>query len=687
MKIPEAIQEALVAEDYSRLEDEWLGLASESPEALELFLRIVQALESLGEESRAATLLGVLDEQLREQELWEQRLDLIELSGKRYLRSGSIHDAAIETVTRLYSGREDALEILMPAVGLDKKKDETPKLWDKVHRLRNLLNYREGTVVAMEGKGVGRIVEVNLALQTLKVDLEKIQGMPVGFRAAGKLLEVLAEGHVLHRKLTDLESLQALEPAELLREVLESYDRPMTGAEVKAAVVGVIEEKRWSSWWTTARKHPQVVTTGSGAKATYTWAKSADDASETVWKQFEASDLDGRLELLRRANQQDDDLLHRMAAELSPIGEELLETDPATSLRAWDARDRTRAKVAWPPHEAHAALDAPLPMLAQIDNRVLRERAYDILRQRDDWRDVFRRRFLAETEPKSLDLLAEALAEEGREELDELYDQALVQPQKTPAAATWVAERAAEDAELRGRRGPRILRLILTGLADEAFAPYRPRLEVLCDSGGSVPRILSDLDLDEAQDAKRAIELSRGLEDYRREPLLTALYLRFPSLEAEEEEPMYATVEAFEAKRAELKQLVEEEIPANRKAIEVAREHGDLRENFEYKSARQRHEYLAVRAGQLNEQITRATLLDPKTIRADQVRVGTRLLLKGGERGERSLTILGPWESDPENGIVSHESELARSILGRTVGDEIELQGASYTIARIEPFA
>lgn len=687
MKIPEAIQDALVREDFETLESEWLTLAAERPRELELFLRISEALEGLGEESRVSTLLSLLDDQLAEQELWEERLDLIEAAGKRYLKPGSIHDAAIDTVTSLYSGREDALEVLMPAVGLDKGKESTPKLWDKVHRLRNLLNYEVGTVVAMEGKGVGKIVDVNLTLQTLKVDLEKIQGMSVGFRAAGKMLEVLPEEHVLYRKLTAPETLQGLKPPQLLQEVLESYDRPLSGSEVKAIVVGLIEEKRWSSWWTSARKNPQVLVTGSGAKATYSWARTADDATEAVWQKFEKSSLDQKLELLRRANQQNEELLERMVEVLSPLGEALLETDLPGALQVWDVIERSSAELSWSPNETLAALEDPQPVLSAIDTRALRERVYDILRrEREDWLEQFKQRFLYETESKALDELAKAVAEESRQDFDDLCDRALVQPTKTAAAATWVAERAAEDVQLRQRRGPRLLRLILAGLSDPAFEGYRGQLDVLCESGGTVPRILSELTLEEAEDARAAIERSRGLERYQREPLLTAIELRFPSLEQDDEEPMYATKEAFERKRRELKDLVEREIPANRKAIEEAREMGDLRENFEYKSARQRHEYLAARAQQLNDQITRASILDPDTIGTDEVRVGTKLHLEGSS-GERSLTILGPWESDPEAGVVSHESDLARAILGKKLGDTVTIAEDEYQIAAIARFA
>src|SRR6185436_11628592 len=101
------------------------------------------------------------------------------------------------------------------------------------------------------------------------------------------------------------------------------------------------------------------------------------------------------------------------------------------------------------------------------------------------------------------------------------------------------------------------------------------------------------------------------------------------------------------AKSQELHHILAVEIPANRKAIEEARAMGDLRENFEYKSARQRHEYLNARAAALNSDLSRVRLIEIAGMDTSEVRIGTRVQLGDGS-GRRTLTILGPWESRPE---------------------------------------
>ena len=107
------------------------------------------------------------------------------------------------------------------------------------------------------------------------------------------------------------------------------------------------------------------------------------------------------------------------------------------------------------------------------------------------------------------------------------------------------------------------------------------------------------------------------------------------------------------------------ELPANAVAMKTAKEHGDLRENFEYHAARQKHEYLSARIATIADELSRSRALDPTKIDASEVRVGTRVRLRDVATGaERDVTILGPWDSKPEEAVYSYQSEFAERLLG-----------------------
>ncbi len=681
MRIPQSTQDSLARGDIDAVEADWLG-AIEGDLDIDQFLAVTKGLVRLGEEDRVGTLLELLDDQLRERGMWAARLDLVRGAAHYFVRSGQVYDTVLDTLHELYRDREPDLTDLLQDLHLDQGRQHADKLWDKVDRLRNLLAFRPGDIVEMEGRGVGRIADVNMPLHVFKVDLEKVKGVSVGFRAAGKMLRLLPEGHVLRQKLEEPEQLEGLKPTELLERTLKSYDRPLTGAEVKVIVVGIIPERRWSSWWTSARKQPQVLSSG-GPRQTYQWLE-ATDAEESLWREFQAAPNRQKVGLLRRAANQSQELRGRMAEALDRLSRALKDAQPALAFELRYALERFGAEPSWPAEDLLRNLPDPLEFFASVEQRAAREQGYALLPAcRDDWLDVLERRFLLESDTKAIDAIAAVLEAET---LSRCAARAQVQPHRTPAAFTWLVERAASEPALRQGRQSRLLNLLIQALRHEAFAPFRARIKALFDSGGTAPRLLPELTLDEARQAEVAIRHA-ALEDYRREPLLAALHLKFPDLQADQEtesDDLYALPASIEAQREKLRELVEEEIPANRKAIEEARAMGDLRENFEYKSARQRHEYLTALATQLQQDLQRSTPIDIAGAACDRLRIGNQAMLESESGEQRTLAILGPWESAPERGIISYESDLAGRLLGSEPGARVELDGETFTLRTIE---
>jgi transcription elongation GreA/GreB family factor len=687
MTISRTTQTQLSKSDFDSIETDWLARIEKDPSDLEYYVGVARALVGTGEEARARSLLELLDDHLRESGRWALRLQLLKRAGTMFIAADKLHPTLSSTLGKLYSDRS-TYKALYEAVGLHKATTDIPKTWEKVDRLEGLLAFDVGTVVAMEGKGVGRVVEANLGLESFKVDFERIRGLTVGFKAAPKLLRPLPVEHVLRRKLEAPAVLKALTPPELLRTVLQSYDKPLTAGEVRDILAGLVSESQWTAWWSAARKHPQLVASGSGARQTYRWAESSGDALDSVWKAFERATPRKKIERLRREGARDEGLRDRMAANLAIVGEQVADSDPGLAFEIWFAIERSGSKIVdavdWTPDDL--LTDQHQRLFSGIEERLLRERAYAMVRERrEDWPAIYRDAMSKESDPRALDLLADGLAKGGPRELDRLLDSLLAQPHRNPAGFVWLAERAAVDEVMRTRNPLRMLQQILTTLSRDEFAPYRVRLLALSESGSTVPRLLSHLTEDQAALAEDAIQRAAPLEPYQREQLINAIHLRFQGLRKDSgPPPIYAMIESVEAKRAELHQIMSVEIPANRKAIEEARAMGDLRENFEYKSARQRHEYLNARAASLNGDLQRVRLIEPTGMDTSEVRIGTVAHLVG-DAGRRTMTILGPWESKPEEDVISYESDLAKDLLGGKPGDMVSLSGESWTIEKIEP--
>jgi transcription elongation GreA/GreB family factor len=225
---------------------------------------------------------------------------------------------------------------------------------------------------------------------------------------------------------------------------------------------------------------------------------------------------------------------------------------------------------------------------------------------------------------------------------------------------------------------------MLEAIGWEEFAPVRARLRELFDRGGLAIRIMMQGNQEEqARKLLDSLERFGALEEYRRDLLRDAGHMTYPTLREPQVEPVFATAASLAAKREEFERMKSVEIPATLKAIQVAREMGDLRENFEYKAARQRQEYLSARAAELASELSRVRVIDPNLVDTSEVRIGTKIRLRNGDV-QREVTILGPWESDPEHGVYSNQSEAARALLGHKTDEIVSFMGNDYVVEAIE---
>jgi transcription elongation factor GreA len=127
--------------------------------------------------------------------------------------------------------------------------------------------------------------------------------------------------------------------------------------------------------------------------------------------------------------------------------------------------------------------------------------------------------------------------------------------------------------------------------------------------------------------------------------------------------------------RDELTQLKSVARPAIIQAIATAREHGDLSENAEYHAARERQSFIEGRIKEIEDKLARAEVIDPSKLAGDRVAFGAIIKLSNTDTGEESTyRILGADESDLAKGSISITSPLARSLLGKQVGDEVKVR-------------
>ena len=662
-------------------EETFAALLAQSAEDLEPLFVITREMKKRGEKEKPRALLARLIEAQEDRGLYRARLETL-LEVARAFPARAPSPAEIADAFRLAWPDHPSLEALI-AHSLPPKANVV----EAAERLRRWLRFAPGDVFFFAGHGAGRVTDLVPAIDAVRFEFETGEKLSLPPGAAAKNLVPLPPGDFRRERLEDREGLRGRSlagPADAVRHFIESVGRPVTAGEIKDAFSGVVPPEKWTSFWNAARKHPQLVASGSGKNAGYEWRASAEAASDSVREEFAAASVARRLDIARK-NTRRPELLPFFAEALA--GEGWTAATPAERLEIAFFLEDSRSGVAPPLSAADLVASGGAEIARALPDPALRWKAYRLLRERDPrWVELFTALFSGEDDARALSAIDAALAEGAPEARVELARRIVANPRTAPRAFLWLAERRAELPHAPALFGSSALFAMLEALRLPEFAPHRARLKTMFDRGGLALELVAGLaDADEAQRLLTAAERAPGLEEFRRDDVKQAVHRRFPELRGPRVEPLYVTPESLETRRAELEQLVGVEMPKNGRAIQEAAAMGDLSENFEYHAARARQEFLSARAATLQQELARARPLDPARVDVSEVRVGTRVVLSAGGR-TREAAVLGPWDSRPEEGVYSYQSEFAQKLLGAKPGDTVTIDGEDWRIGSIRPW-
>ncbi len=674
------------------LEERFLGrLESDVSHAGEL-LEALALLRRRGKKTLAGSLLELAAVEAGARGAWMTQKELL----GEMLRLGVGDEATAraeleEAVRQVWAGRP-SLEMLLKHFNLR----TTRKPAEALEELELWLAHDVGGVFAMAGRGAGRVVSLNPQLGVLRLDFERQANVPVPIHAAPKHLTPLPPGHFLRRRLEEPETLirQASEdPAGLLEQVLESAGAAMSVGELKAALDGIVPAEAWATWWSKAKKHPRLLASGSGARLVYRLA-AGQAVDDEVAQEFEGAPLAQQLELARRHGARRQGLAARMAEVLLERAGVARE-DPGLEWEAAALAERlgARGEAVAQAQERILTSHGALAVLAALGDATSRESVLEAVRRSaGPWGETFAAWLEREVHPRLLSRLAAQLLAAGEEaRVVAFLDQVLLHPQRFPAAFAWLCEVGEGDPVFpfieERRAGSFLLRLVELAERQE-MTPVRGRLREALSPRGLAANILRDrLTLDQARRLAQMCERPGNLAA-ERAWLRRAVLARFPELvePSIREDAVPALASTVARLQEELRRLLDKEIPETLKAIQIAREEGDLRENFEYHAQRARQELLSARAARLQADLARVVIIDPARVDASAVRAGTTVQLRQPETGAlRRITVLGPYEGDPEAGILSVGTEVVQGLLGRGVGEVVPLDGRAWVIDSIEP--
>jgi transcription elongation factor GreA len=233
----------------------------------------------------------------------------------------------------------------------------------------------------------------------------------------------------------------------------------------------------------------------------------------------------------------------------------------------------------------------------------------------------------------------------------------------------------------------RLLSAIFWAIDYEALQTAGTRRIPLADQLLEDPALVGDLlataTPETAHDLAQTLLLNQGFEDLSKKSLLARFIKLFPSIQGlvsgetgaeAADEALIVSQGSYEKRKAEYEELVSKKIPKNKEDIAEARAHGDLKENAEYKMARQEQDFLLARKSELERDLNRAQVTDFTEAPTDTVGIGSTVdLVAVTSGGHHRYAILGAWDSDPAKDLLSYQTPLARALTGRAVGDSVEI--------------
>jgi transcription elongation GreA/GreB family factor len=571
------------------------------------------------------------------------------------------------------------------------------------HHIDSLVQLTNSGFCMHRSWGFGRIKTVDTVFARFTIDFPNKAGHNMDLAFAAESLKPIPKEHILARKASDLEGLRQLAATnhlELVKLVLSSYGGRATPDQIQQVLVPEVIRDDWKKWWEAAKRelkkngHFQVP-----LKKTEPIIYQVQEVSlqDRLLQEFRAAKgLKARLvvasELLKNAHDLTDKLAaaNEVNAALNAEIPSYQRTQPAVALEAIFVRDDIRemaqqgsadgdleAKTIWSQELRLGPLMEQLP--AAKHRRALE--SFQAANP-EHWHEALRDT-LNSVSAKLCREFAGLLIHQGKmEALKETLARLISHHTASSELLLWLAKD--RDDSYADILGPEVFRAMLTAMERDQFNERRSnRLrDFILDDQDLLVELIGSADLEVIKDLTRALQLSPCFDDMDKRSLLARIVKSYPAIQSlisgdqtKQESHLLVSWDSLERRKNEYHELVEKKIPANSKEIAIARSYGDLRENHEYKAAKEMQKILMRRKGELENQLVRARGTDFANARTDIVSIGTVVHATDLATNQpEQFTILGAWDSDPEKGVVSYLSPMAQSLLNRKIGDEIEFE-------------
>jgi len=525
-------------------------------------------------------------------------------------------------------------------------------------------------------------------------------------------LEILPEDDLLVRAQKDPETIKDLvknRPTDLIADLLEHTEtKTATALEIETVLARLMGPPKFKKWWTQAKKalvkDPRIAVPGKKTEPFVLRDEPVRAEEEVLEEFFETKAPKKKINLASKLvdlSVKHEDIKEELPSILSELASSLAETrqlNPGERLYGiWVRNDLARFihsdVESLEPTSASIINDAnDLSLLAEQIPASHYGRLLDLLERTlpEQWQRITFD-LLKNSSGKLTAECINFLIERGKkDDISATFERWLVEQNLKAPVLTWILKNRSSRkyaSMLEGLMTPRLLSAIFFAIDYEALQNTSTRRIPLADLVSEDHALISDLlenaTGETAHDLAQTLMLNQGFEDLSKKSLLARFIRLYPSIQAivggeaptsrdSVSEELVVSAESLEKRKKEYELLVVEKIPKNKEDIAEARAHGDLRENAEYKMARQEQDILLARKNELEVAINKARVTDFADASTEMVSLGSVVALEQASNNQiTTYSILGAWDGNPDNNVLSYETPLAKALLGKAKGEQV----------------
>ncbi len=567
------------------------------------------------------------------------------------------------------------------------------------------------------GWGVGEFIDISFLREQVSLEFDYVAGKKdFSFENAFRTLIPLKSDHFLARRFGNpdgLEEQARKDPVAVVHLLLKDLG-PKNAAEIKDEMYElVIPEEEWQKWWQNARtklKKDSLIEIPEDSKSPFRLRQNEITHEERLAKALEEKPTAETLVQMLYNFMRDfpealknDNIRKSLVTKLKEVlsFEEL--TDDQELQIHFILEDLHSEGEESAAKEMITKMPSLTDMISGIDILAFKKRALiDVRKYRSDWIPVFSDLiFLIDQNPLRDYILQELLKEKQHELVLQKLNELLEHPGEYPSAFLWYFQNIMKKSTLplaTAEGKSHFLEAFFTLFyLLEQKGGYKELIKKMHNfitnaKFANIRKIFQDTTKNQTQEILLIATKCDYLSDHDIKILHSLAEVVHPSLaklrkkydtDDQPEKIIWSTEEGFMKLKRRIHQLATVETVENAKEIEEARSHGDLRENAEYKAALEKRDRLQGELQFLSKQMEQIRILSKEDVSTQKVSVGCIVKYRDPQGNNYSYTLLGPWDANPEQNILSFQSKLACDMEGLSIGDTFKIQNKEYTITNI----